>query len=243
MSRTRGFTLIELLVVIAIIAILAAILFPVFARARAKAQQNNCLANLKQQALAVNMYMSDYDEASPGRSRSNPDGTFTVYAEFLYPYVKNAQIFICPGDSVSNAVGARGGTWLTANPDILYCSYGWNLVDGNYLCTTTSGPDWGRKSGDIDMANTICIMDVKSNPSSINEVTCIGSSDSARDVGLSVSCNGGAVWDGTPLELNGSIYSASARHADGCNTAFMDGHAKWFKFGAMKKEMFSYGFD
>ena len=66
MLRTRhGFTLIELLVVIAIIAILAAILFPVFARARAKAKQSSCLNNVKQLSLGYQMYMSDYDEKFP----------------------------------------------------------------------------------------------------------------------------------------------------------------------------------
>jgi prepilin-type N-terminal cleavage/methylation domain-containing protein len=65
MRDRRGFTLIELLVVIAIIAILAAILFPVFARARAKAQQNNCLANIKELGLGVLMYCSDYDDHYP----------------------------------------------------------------------------------------------------------------------------------------------------------------------------------
>jgi len=65
MRKAHGFTLIELLVVIAIIAILAAILFPVFARARAKAQQNNCLSNIKQLALGTLMYVSDYDDRFP----------------------------------------------------------------------------------------------------------------------------------------------------------------------------------
>ncbi len=64
-SKRMGFTLIELLVVIAIIAILAAILFPVFARAKAKAKQASCLSNVKQQALGVIMYLADYDEMFP----------------------------------------------------------------------------------------------------------------------------------------------------------------------------------
>lgn len=236
MSKRTGFTLIELLVVIAIIAILAAILFPVFARARAKAQQNNCLANLKQQALAVNMYMSDYDETSLGASAVVVAGTFTVYAEYLYPYVKNAQIFICPSDSTGNTVGLRGGAWTTANPNIPQCSYLWNNADGTYICTTSRGPSWGYKSGDIDMSNTICIADTIAG--SINNITCLASSDSARDVGLGVSCAGGAVWDGVAAPT-----CMSDRHASGANCAFMDGHAKWVKYGAIKKEMLSVGFD
>ncbi len=82
-KRASGFTLIELLVVIAIIAILAAILFPVFSKARAKAQQTTCLSNLKQFALAVKMYCSDWDQAYG-------------WGEGLFPYVKNYQIGHCP---------------------------------------------------------------------------------------------------------------------------------------------------
>lgn len=107
----RGFTLIELLVVIAIIAILAAILFPVFARAREKAKQASCLSNMKQLGLAAMMYVSDYDDiffprctgtwGQPGavywfpRSSSEPG--------LIMPYVKNEQVFVCP--SVPNRRG------------------------------------------------------------------------------------------------------------------------------------------
>jgi len=96
----RGFTLIELLVVIAIIAILAAILFPVFARAREKARQSSCLSNVKQLTLSILMYAQDYDECFPGRF------AITEYPDYAYPekrwdrvvmpYVANEQILICP---------------------------------------------------------------------------------------------------------------------------------------------------
>ena len=97
--RRRGFTLIELLVVIAIIAILAAILFPVFARAREKARQTSCLSNVKQLGLGILMYAQDYDERLP------LDGIWLVGAVYptapfwdirILPYVKNQQIYICP---------------------------------------------------------------------------------------------------------------------------------------------------
>ena len=87
----RGFTLIELLVVIAIIAILAAILFPVFARAREKARQASCLSNCKQLGLGALMYAQDYDEVV---------GIYDWQAVRMFlvtePYLKNEQIFICP---------------------------------------------------------------------------------------------------------------------------------------------------
>ncbi|MEN6544407.1 MAG: DUF1559 domain-containing protein [Armatimonadia bacterium] len=99
--RRTGFTLIELLVVIAIIAILAAILFPVFAKAREKARQASCLSNLRQLCLGFITYTQDYDELSPlclyGPSTS-------WWHNALVPYVKNTQIFACPSDR-TNAYG------------------------------------------------------------------------------------------------------------------------------------------
>ena len=93
MSR-RGFTLIELLVVIAIIAILAAILFPVFARAREKARQASCQSNLKQMGLATMMYTQDYDETYPCHS-GGPTADYDWPAPII-PYMKNAGIIRCP---------------------------------------------------------------------------------------------------------------------------------------------------
>src|SRR5579871_6286982 len=93
-----GFTLIELLVVIAIIAILAAILFPVFAQARAKARQTSCLSNTKQIMTSVKMYDQDFDEQSLyyWYSYNAQLGAYTTFMEMLLPYVKNSQIFLCP---------------------------------------------------------------------------------------------------------------------------------------------------
>ncbi|MGQ9737956.1 MAG: DUF1559 family PulG-like putative transporter [Armatimonadota bacterium] len=97
--RVRGFTLIELLVVIAIIAILAAILFPVFAQAREKARATACLSNMKQLALGIQMYAQDYDEVYVGSYvYANGWGQcpMFVWQDLIYPYIKNRQIFGCP---------------------------------------------------------------------------------------------------------------------------------------------------
>jgi prepilin-type N-terminal cleavage/methylation domain-containing protein/prepilin-type processing-associated H-X9-DG protein len=100
MIRHRGFTLIELLVVIAIIAILAAILFPVFAQAREKARQTQCVNNMKQAGLGVIQYLQDYDETYPmsvyrARNNQNQECAYTMLSA-IEPYVKNKDIFECP---------------------------------------------------------------------------------------------------------------------------------------------------
>src|SRR4030088_3180573 len=106
-QRRFGFTLIELLVVIAIIAILAAILFPVFAQAREKARGTSCLSNAKQLGTAFQMYLQDYDEKAPARYAACPSTgptdaanipvvTQKLWSGVIQPYVKNTQIFICP---------------------------------------------------------------------------------------------------------------------------------------------------
>jgi len=121
--------------VIAIIAILAAILFPVFARAREKARQTSCLSNVKQQSLGVLMYIQDYDETMPGVFTQGIAGQWGVcpchnwasWAVNIYPYVKNGQIFICPSYSSGwFATGAHNGL----------NSYGLNHV----LCGQNTGP-------------------------------------------------------------------------------------------------------
>ncbi|MDR3706701.1 MAG: DUF1559 domain-containing protein [Capsulimonadaceae bacterium] len=98
----KAFTLIELLIVIAIIAILAAILFPVFATAREKARQSACLSNLKQIGLAYTQYEQDYDETVP--CGDNKDGYGSGWAGQIYPYVKSTQVFLCPDDSLPGDV-------------------------------------------------------------------------------------------------------------------------------------------
>lgn len=116
--RLRGFTLIELLVVIAIIAILAAILFPVFARAREKARQTACQSNLKQMALGALMYAQDYDERFP-MNNWTAAGAYPqpshqqTFINMIYPYVKNLQLFECPSSSGAGyAPGSPGsGDW------------------------------------------------------------------------------------------------------------------------------------
>jgi len=120
MRSKAGFTLIELLVVIAIIAILAAILFPVFARAREKARQSSCLNNQKQWALAWQMYVQDYDENIPPYSLYDGSSWGTRWYDLLLPYIKNTQIRTCPSDSTA---------WIS------YGYNGYNLVNPQWTHT------------------------------------------------------------------------------------------------------------
>jgi prepilin-type N-terminal cleavage/methylation domain-containing protein/prepilin-type processing-associated H-X9-DG protein len=119
MQRQRAFTLIELLVVIAIIAILAAILFPVFAQARAKARQASCTSNTKQHALGFMMYVQDYDETFPYWSWYNsygpggvvnPNHLESIWFNSIYPYIKNTDIYKCPSTN-DNSTLRQNNVW------------------------------------------------------------------------------------------------------------------------------------
>ena len=155
MSR-RGFTLIELLVVIAIIAILAAILFPVFAKAREKARQTSCLSNLKQITLAALQYAQDYDEyylcGRPQYAACGADSVAFWY-HVITPYIKNTQIFKCPS-SVSGGNPGCGNYFPWARAANIVNNYGINCRFG----TGQSGAP--KMSAVRQPASTIYISDV-----------------------------------------------------------------------------------
>ncbi|MEN6304529.1 MAG: prepilin-type N-terminal cleavage/methylation domain-containing protein [Armatimonadia bacterium] len=126
--RSRaGFTLIELLVVIAIIAILAAILFPVFAKAREKARQSSCLSNVKQAAMATLQYVQDYDETLPVAIGGRPDWSlFWTTVELIQPYMKSRQLIFCPSDPT-------GSVNFTSFTGLGRYSYVWNRAAFAYM--------------------------------------------------------------------------------------------------------------
>lgn len=135
-SRHTGFTLIELLVVIAIIAILAAILFPVFARAREQARKTSCLSNLKQIGTAIVMYAQDYDEnLVPVATGICPGPTSFGWADLAYPYVKNEKVFDCP-----SAI-ARMTLNTTLNPPRFRRDQGGNAAGNKIDCTSGTAID------------------------------------------------------------------------------------------------------
>lgn len=94
-TSKKAFTLIELLVVVAIISILAAILFPVFARARENARRASCMSNMKQIGLGIMMYVQDYDEKYP-RTYFSTSGSYATWPYLIQPYAKSTQVFDCP---------------------------------------------------------------------------------------------------------------------------------------------------
>lgn len=134
-KQLRGFTLIELLVVIAIIAILAAILFPVFAKVREKARATACLSNEKQLGLAIMQYTQDNDEIYP---QSNVPGNTLNWGQAIYPYVKSVGAYECP----DNPTGAA-----LFNPSTAPGPNNWEM--GGYLNTWMGSANWQQGSQPI----------------------------------------------------------------------------------------------
>lgn len=134
-NRSRsGFTLIELLVVIAIIAILAAILFPVFAQAREAARKSTCQSNLKQIGSGIMMYVQDYDERFPTVRGGNLNA-FADWRQSIFPYTKNVQIFLCPSNNTNNRNPYNGDCQnnIVLAPGVpqVYISYGFATINGS----------------------------------------------------------------------------------------------------------------
>ncbi len=207
----RGFTLIELLVVIAIIAILAAILFPVFARAREKARQASCLSNLKQIALSTMMYAQDYDEVMPisyitdAGSPGNVYGSTRFPQEIVAPYVKNTQVFRCPSDSPpSNYNGAGGAVQPYFNN-----SYGINV-------TPIAG----------DPANALPVVGMCGRSIAMHERPAEKVMWAETENWCASGCVAIAGWTSAPTGFGASVNAAN-RHNKGLNVAYCDGHAKW----------------
>jgi prepilin-type N-terminal cleavage/methylation domain-containing protein/prepilin-type processing-associated H-X9-DG protein len=214
---TQGFTLIELLVVIAIIAILAAILFPVFAQARAKARSISCLSNVRQVGTAFAMYVQDYDEITP----SGRGGGWEWWTE-LMPYIKNLDMLYCP-DRTDGSARTQGNATNGCVSGLYnlrgYIGYGYNW-----------GPIGWRGGG--------LLQSQRPNPVTTCGSTFIPGVSLAQIQFPAETFSFGDTWD-TPRMTIGIGFAADTwngtsnsqlRHSSGMlNYAFVDGHAKAIK--------------
>ena len=195
-----AFTLIELLVVIAIIAILAAILFPVFARARENARRSSCQSNLKQISLGNLQYAQDYDERYVMFNMN--------WTNALQPYLKSEQIFVCPSNS-----GALK-------------SYAYNALVGDSATTlanienATLCPMFVEGYGVGPTATFTAAQAANYSPIFIPKSVITGASSWIGRVYADYNNNGGE---------SSSAHLDSERHLEGMNYAFVDGHVKWLK--------------
>ena len=140
-KNTPGFTLIELLVVIAIIAILAAILFPVFARARENARRSSCQSNLKQIGLGILQYVQDNDERMMA-SRNSAMGNLP-WQDVVQPYVKSTQLFKCPSNTNSGTTDQVNGSGQAAYPQYPAIPQSYEAVAGGYNSPANNTANWG----------------------------------------------------------------------------------------------------
>lgn len=235
--QRKGFTLIELLVVIAIIAILAAILFPVFAQAREKARQTACLSNMNQIGLAMMMYMDDNDGVYPGAYTRGHEGTLSTtsgdyqlwaWPQMVYSYTKNNGIFVCPDRTDIKAPDSGSHTYANYLKAAYNLTYALNyFLDSNHFACTQST---------IDVpAETVWFAEDGPNGAELKD-----SSGVLQPAGYYVMFPPYYEYtypNNSPYGIDVPAVNAAARetyrHADGMNVTWADGHAKWMRRTAL----------
>lgn len=221
----RGFTLIELLVVIAIIAILAAILFPVFAKAREKARQTACLSNMKQIGLGMMMYMDDNDGVYPPHLSQNPVGAaykWNTWPGICYAYIKNLDIFQCPDKSpaIPKLTSLTDGSQNAYYDGIYHVTYGMN-----YWLDTWYYPDATEATIEIP-SQTVWFAETSTNTAT---------------QGYALAFTGFYEYNyPTSAAYGADVPNAYARlsnhHNGGLNITWADGHAKWMRRSVLEAD-------
>ncbi len=238
-SGRRGFTLIELLVVIAIIAILAAILFPVFAQAREAARKTSCLNNMKQMSTAIQMYTQDYDETYPQAywyaNDNNASGGYMQWTGFLQSYIKNFNLFICPSDRLkglapTNFIGDNMGYGVPGGQTSQNPIQDTQAPRLSYTANSAVMP---RKRRSVDPANVVPLASVDAPADTIlvaemtDQPSCINDTSAASGVAYkthrstnAVKLPGGGVFSGEdPATYTGTLMAISATDALGAIAA------------------------
>lgn len=230
MARHRAFTLIELLLVIAILAILAALLFPVFAQARGQARQTRCLSNCRQIGQSLMMYTADYDDwmiqgYNGTNAGSSLDGRETRWPNLLLPYVKNTQIYSCPESTLKMI--PPSSTLPLSNFDGAYA------LNGAYtICPLAERRLNGQSTG-APVGNPTIWFDVPAETILLAD----GGGHATFVWGCKVGDMAPVVYETTtPPHLgaaglsaggNNRAFNVVARHHGGSAFVFCDGHAKW----------------
>ncbi len=217
-----GFTLIELLVVIGIIAILAAILFPVFAQAREKARQTACMSNLRQVGLATLQYAQDYDEVMVGTELGeNPE---YFWGEMLEPYMKSRQILTCPSTLAPFLISSPVPGFPRGIS--VEWSYNYAINDIKDVSGRSIGAAFAHQASFTRPADTVLILDGW--PASVEPVT----NEERHEMRWT--------W-GQRDAIENPLDDGNPRHHEGFNLLLADGHAKWRKRDRRPDNSFSGG--